>query len=64
MKIQFSAEVESSLIIGKPVLALESTIISHGMPYPDNLEFALEAESICRQQGVVPATVAVFNCAC
>ena len=64
MKIQFSAEVESSLIMGKPVLAMESTIISHGMPYPDNVEFSLKAESICKQQGVVPATIAVINGKC
>ena len=64
MKIHFSTEVESSLIAGKPVLALESTIISHGMPHPDNVEFALKAESICRQQGVVPATIAVVNGEC
>lgn len=64
MKIYFSAEVESSLNTKNPILALESTIISHGMPYPDNVEFALEAESICRQQGVVPATVAVVNGEC
>ena len=64
MKIQFSAEVESSLIVGKPVLALESTIISHGMPYPDNIEFSLKAESICKQQGVVPATIAIINGKC
>ena len=64
MKIQFSAEVESSLMVGKPVLALESTIISHGMPYPDNIEFSLKAESICKQQGVVPATIAIINGKC
>ena len=64
MKIHFSAEVESSLIAGMPVLALESTIIAHGMPHPDNVEFALEAESICRQQGVAPATIAVFKGEC
>ena len=64
MKIYFSAEVESSLNTKNPILALESTIISHGMPYPDNVEFALETESICRQQGVVPATVAVINGEC
>ena len=64
MKIHFSTEVESSLISGKPVLALESTIISHGMPHPDNVEFALKAEFICRQQGVVPATIAVVNGEC
>ena len=64
MKIRFSAEVESSLVAGMPVLALESTIIAHGMPHPDNVEFALESESICRQQGVVPATVAVIKGEC
>ena len=64
MKIHFSAEVESSLIAGMPVLALESTIIAHGMPHPDNVEFALEAESVCRQQGVVPATIAVVKGEC
>jgi len=64
MKIHFSTEVESSLIEGKPVLALESTIIAHGMPHPDNIEFALKAESICRQQGVVPATIAVIKGEC
>ena len=45
-------------------MALESTIISHGMPHPDNVEFALKAEFICRQQGVVPATIAVVNGEC
>ena len=64
MKIHFSAEVESSLIAGMPVLALESTIIAHGMPHPDNVEFALEAESVCRQKGVVPATIAVVKGEC
>tara|TARA_B100000315_G_C14541221_1_gene570988 strand:- start:500 stop:1399 length:900 start_codon:yes stop_codon:yes gene_type:complete len=64
MNIHFSTEVGSSLIAGKPVLALESTIISHGMPYPDNVEFALKSESVCRQQGVVPATIAVVNGEC
>ena len=64
MKIHLSAEVESSLLAGKPVLALESTIITHGMPHPDNLEFALKAEFVCRQQGVVPATIAVIKGYC
>ena len=64
MKIRFSPEVESSLVDGTPVLALESTIITHGMPHPDNVEFALESESICRQQGVVPATIAVIKGEC
>ena len=64
MKIRFSAEVESSLVAGMPVLALESTIIAHGMPHPDNVEFTLESESICRQQGVVPAIIAVIKGEC
>jgi len=64
MKIRFSAEVESSLVARMPVLALESTIIAHGMPHPDNVEFALESESICRQQGVVPAIIAVIKGEC
>ena len=64
MKIQFSKEVKTALETGKPVLALESTIIAHGMPYPDNVEFALKAESICRKQGVVSATIAVVNGEC
>jgi len=64
MKIRFSAEVESSLVAGMPILALESTIIAHGMPHPDNVEFALESESICRQQGVVPAIIAVVKGEC
>ena len=45
-------------------MALESTIIAHGMPHPDNIKFALKAESICRQQGVVPATIAVVKGEC
>jgi len=64
MKIQFSKEVKTALETGKPVLALESTIIAHGMPYPDNVEFALKAESICRKQGVVSATIAIVNGEC
>ena len=64
MKIQFSKDVKTALETGKPVLALESTIIAHGMPYPDNVEFALKAESICRKQGVVSATIAIVNGEC
>jgi pseudouridine-5'-phosphate glycosidase len=61
MKINYSQEVQAALNGCKPVLALESTIIAHGMPYPKNLEFAHQAESLCRNQGVVPATVAIIN---
>ena len=64
MKIQFSKEVRTALETGAPILALESTIITHGMPYPDNVEFALKAESICKQQGVVSATIAIVNGEC
>jgi pseudouridine-5'-phosphate glycosidase len=64
MKIQFSKEVKTALKTGAPILALESTIIAHGMPYPDNIEFALTAESICRQQGVASATIAIVNGEC
>ena len=64
MKIQFSKEVKKALETGASILALESTIITHGMPYPDNLGFTLKAESICRQQGVVPAIIAMVNGEC
>ena len=61
MKIHYSNEVQSALNDHKPILALESTIIAQGMPYPHNLEFAQQAESICRDQGAVPATIAIIN---
>jgi len=64
MKIQFSKEVKTALETGAPILSLESTIITHGMPYPDNVEFALRAESICREQNVVSATIAIVNGEC
>ena len=59
--IQLSPEVEAALQAGKPVVALESTIISHGMPYPQNVETALECQRICRENGAVPATCAVIG---
>ena len=46
---------------GKPVVALESTIISHGMPYPQNVETALKVEQIIRDNGAVPATIAIIG---
>ena len=46
---------------GEPILALESTIISHGMSFPENLNFAKKAEGLCRENGVVPATIAVID---
>ncbi|MCD1146630.1 pseudouridine-5'-phosphate glycosidase [Peptoniphilus sp. KCTC 25270] len=54
-------EVKEALDSGKPVVALESTIISHGMPYPKNLETAKACEEILRETGVVPATTAIIN---
>lgn len=60
-KFVYTAEVKEALSKGKPILALESTIIAHGMPYPANLEFAHEAESLAREYGVVPATIAILN---
>jgi pseudouridylate synthase len=59
--LRISAEVTAALAAARPVVAFESTIISHGMPYPRNRETALEAEAICREAGVTPATVAVLD---
>ncbi len=59
--LKLSPEVESALAEGRPVLALESTILSHGMPYPVNTQFAAEAEQTARQNGAVPATCAVID---
>ena len=61
LKLKYSKEVESAKNRLKPILALESTIIAHGMPFPQNLDFALEAESICKSLGVTPATVAIIG---
>ena len=54
-------EVAEALAAGKPVVALESTIISHGMPYPQNVETALNVENIIRECGAVPATIAIIG---
>jgi len=59
--LQLSSEVSEALDAGRPVVALESTIISHGLPRPRNYEAALEFEAILRDQGVTPATVAVLD---
>ncbi|QQM32619.1 pseudouridine-5'-phosphate glycosidase [Martelella lutilitoris] len=61
MEIIKSGEVETALAGGKPVVALESTIITHGMPYPANLETALAVEAAVRANGAVPATIAVID---
>ena len=54
-------EVAEAVAAGKPVVALESTIISHGMPYPQNVETAMQVESIIRDAGAVPATIAIIG---
>ena len=59
--LDISPEVSAALAAGKPVVALESTIISHGMPYPQNVETALAVEKIIRDNGAVPATIAVIG---
>lgn len=55
------SEVAEALAAGRPVVALESTIITHGMPYPANVETALAVEAIIREAGAVPATIAILN---
>ena len=62
--LHINPEVESALRSNKPVVALESTIISHGMPYPKNVETALRVEQIVRDNGAVPATIGVMNEKC
>lgn len=59
--LKIGAEVQQALAEGKPVVALESTIISHGMPYPENLTTAKEVEALIRKEGAVPATIAIYK---
>ncbi len=59
--LDIAPEVQKALDEGRPVVALESTIISHGMPYPQNVETALNVEKIIRDNGAVPATIAVLG---
>lgn len=59
--LDINPEVKKALDEGKAVVALESTIISHGMPYPQNVETALNVEKIVRDNGAVPATIAILN---
>lgn len=59
--LDVSEEVQKALDEGKPVVALESTIISHGMPYPQNVETALNVEKVIRDNGAVPATIAIIG---
>lgn len=59
--LNINPEVTQALAEGKPVVALESTIIAHGMPYPQNVETALEVEEVVRSNGAVPATIALLD---
>ncbi|ACZ01033.1 pseudouridine-5'-phosphate glycosidase [Streptobacillus moniliformis] len=59
--LEINPIIKEALENNKPVVALESTIISHGMPYPQNVEVALEVEKIARENGIVPATIGIIN---
>ncbi len=59
--LTINSEVAEATEQGKPVVALESTIISHGMPYPQNVETAIEVENIVRKNGAIPATIAIIG---
>jgi pseudouridine-5'-phosphate glycosidase len=59
--LSISTEVAAALAAGKPIVALESTIITHGMPYPQNLTMAREVEDVVRATGAVPATIAIMD---
>ncbi|MEL6201960.1 MAG: pseudouridine-5'-phosphate glycosidase [Pseudomonadota bacterium] len=60
-KMKIAPEVENALRAADPVVALESTIITHGMPWPDNLEMAANVETVIRKEGALPATIAVIE---
>ena len=57
--LSVTPEIQAALAEGRPVVALESTILSHGMPYPENLEFSHKVEEIIRAEGAIPATTAM-----
>ncbi len=57
----YSEEVQDALFDGLPIVVLESTVITHGMPYPQNVETAKMLEEICRDNGVTPATIALYD---
>ena len=61
MKINYNEEVAEAFEKKQPIVALESTVIAHGLPYPENLETALKLETAVRENGAVPATIAVFG---
>src|SRR3954466_10824047 len=59
--LSFSPEVAAARTAGKPIVALESTIISHGMPYPQNVQMGREVEQLIPDGGAVPATIAIIG---
>ena len=59
--LSVSNDVKQALAAGQPVVALESTIITHGMPYPQNLAMAGQVEAVVRQNGATPATIAIMD---
>jgi pseudouridine-5'-phosphate glycosidase len=59
--LNIQPEIKSAIQSGKPVVALESTIIAHGMPYPQNVQTAIEVETIIRENGAIPATIAILD---
>ncbi|MDF2557908.1 MAG: pseudouridine-5-phosphate glycosidase [Bacillales bacterium] len=59
--LEIHPEVQDAITNGQPIVALESTIISHGMPYPQNVETARQVEEIVRANGAIPATIAIIN---
>ncbi len=59
--LSISPEIEKALAEGKPIVALESTILSHGMPFPENVEFSHKVEEIVRGEGAIPATTAIIG---
>jgi len=59
--LSITPEIKQALEQGKPVVALESTILSHGMPFPENVEFAHKVEEVVRGQGAIPATIAIMG---
>lgn len=61
MKLNFNEEIAGALHFDKPIVALESTVIAHGLPYPQNIETALKLEHIVRDKGAIPATIAIFG---
>lgn len=61
MKVSLTEDVRHAVVTGAPVVALESTIIAHGMPYPQNLEMAREVEAVVRRAGALPATIAIVD---